>query len=202
MPNWCENILIVGHGDQKMLSRFRRGYESGDLGQEFLPMPAEYHKDEKWHAWRTTHWGTKWAFGQGDHGWPPVEVDGKVEVRFDTAWSAPFEFYLELRRLGYDINATFYEPGMCLCGGVLDDESRVFSIDCWNPTCVRRFIDRDLVELFAIDDGSLYDDEQGLCEHDDKPWFQAGPLAKTVDDRRAFRARAKAIMADMRARRP
>jgi hypothetical protein len=185
MPNWCENVLVVGHADPNMVERFLKGYESGDLGQEFVPMPAEYLEDQRWYDWRVDQWGTKWKFGQGDYGRAPVQREGKVEVRFDTAWSPPHGLYLELRRLGFDIDASCYEPGVAFCGRVLGDECTSYGIDCWNPECVRRFIDRDLVDLFSIDDGCLYDEES--CEHDETPWFDVHSLEHVVASCRAAR---------------
>lgn len=198
MPNWCENVLVVGHADQKMLRRFVRGYKSGNLGQEFVPMPPEFEEGEKWYDWRIMNWGTKWDFGQGDYGRPPVRRDSKVEVRFDTAWSPPLGFYFELRRLGFEIDASFYEPGVGVCGRVIGDEVRSFGIDCWDPACIRRFVDRDLVEGFSIDDGSMLDEED-TCEHGDEPWCELSNLEETVAKHRDVWAKVQGVFADSRA---
>jgi len=185
MPNWCSNILVVGHGDQKLLRRFLRGYRKGKLAQEFLPMPPEYKKDSRWHDWRVLNWGVKWDFGQGENGAPPVQRDGEVEVRFSTDWTPPIEFYLEMRLLGFDINAAFYEPGVGFCGRVRNDEFEDFGIRCWKPDCVRRFIASDLVELFGIHDDSTQDPgDEGVCDHGNEPWRDAGTLQMTVESNR------------------
>lgn len=184
MPNWCENVLVVKHNDEKMARRFVRAYKRGKLGQEFLPMPRECGEGDKWHDWRIANWGTKWDFGQGDDGWAPVRRNDKIEVRFNTAWSPPLGLYLELRRLGFDVDASFYEPGAGVCGRVIGDEIRSFGIDCWNPACVRRFIDRDIVKSFSIDDGSMLDEED-TCGHGDEPWREVHKLQETVAKHRA-----------------
>ena len=194
MPNWCENIVVIGHPDQKMQERLVGAYERGKLGQEFLPMPEEYHKDARWYDWRNANWGTKWDFGQGEHGCPPVHRDGRVELRFDTAWLPPFQFYLELRRLGFDIDVSYYEPGVGGCGRIVNDDHRCFGIDCWNPDCVRRFVDPDLVERFAIDEGSRHDEEDGPCAHGDEQWFDTSSLEETVMGYRDLRAKHDAML--------
>lgn len=195
MPNWCENILVIGHPDQKMQKRLVGAYKRGKLGQEFLPMPDEYLKDGRSCEWRFTNWGTKCDFGQGTHGRQPVQRGGRVELRFDTAGSPPLELYLELRRLGFEIEASYYEPGAAFCGRVLNDDHRCFGIDCWNPACVRRFIDPDLVERFAMDDGSLHDEEGEPCDHGDESWMETSSLEESVASRRSFLAMANAMWA-------
>ncbi len=180
MPNWVDNILVIGHPDKEMQKRLLGAYRRGKLGQEFVPMPDEYLKDDRWHDWRNVNWGTKWDMGEGQYGRPPGQRGDKLELRFDTAWSPPFALYLELHRLGFDIDASYYEANVAGCGRILNNDHRGFGIDCWNPVCVRRFIDPDLVERFAIDDSGHYDEEDDPCDHGDEPWLETDTLDQLV----------------------
>ena len=39
-----------------------------------------------------------------------------MSISFDTAWSPPIQLYDRLVELGYDVDATYFEPGMGFCG--------------------------------------------------------------------------------------
>jgi hypothetical protein len=41
MPNWCNNTLEISHPDIKMMRRVVKGYNRGQLLNEFIPVPPE-----------------------------------------------------------------------------------------------------------------------------------------------------------------
>lgn len=119
MPNWCMNQLTLEHEDKSMIERFEKAFNENRSCQEFLPQPEGI--GEGWYEWCLANWGTKWDFGCD--GAPPVKADGnKFVCSFDSAWTPPVCLYRELDRLGYKVNAIYFEPGCAFCGEWKDGE--------------------------------------------------------------------------------
>lgn len=129
MPNWCLNKLTVSHTDKTAMDRFVAAYNKGTLCQEFLPMPEGYVENGKWYDWCVSNWGTKWDVG-ADEGTEKEERYGlkatvvpwsdkntiEASCSFDSAWAPPVGLYDKLVDLGYDVHASYFEPGMAFCG--------------------------------------------------------------------------------------
>lgn len=127
MPNWCLNKLTISHEDRSKVMEFVHAYKEGKTCDHYLPVP----RDEKgelitdtnspnyWYNWCVNNWGTKWDIGcENDqaHGLKPTRVGNQVTVTFDSAWSPPIKLYEELDKLGFMVDATYFEPGMAYCG--------------------------------------------------------------------------------------
>jgi hypothetical protein len=120
MPNWCLNNITVEHEDSAMVDRFEKAYNEGKTCEEFLPVP----KDENgrifdgWYDWCVNNWGTKWDVGgqPEHHGLKATRVGNQVSASFDSAWAPPVGLYDKLFELGYNVKATYWEPGMAYCG--------------------------------------------------------------------------------------
>ena len=127
MPNWCLNKLTVSHTDKAAMDRFVAAYNKGTLCNEFLPMPEDI--GEGWYGWCIENWGTKWDVG-ADEGTEREEFHGlkatvvpwndkntvEASCSFDSAWAPPIGLYHKLVMLGYDVHASYFEPGMGFCG--------------------------------------------------------------------------------------
>ena len=137
MPNWCLNKLTVSHTDKAAMDRFVAAYNKGKLCDEFLPVPRtedgeliidQTHPDY-WYDWCVNNWGTKWDVG-ADEGTEKEERYGlkatvvpwsdkntiEASCSFDSAWAPPVGLYEKLVELGYDVHASYFEPGMGFCG--------------------------------------------------------------------------------------
>ena len=119
MPNWCMNKLTVSHTDVSMVDRFEKVYNLGKACEEFLPLP----EGEDWYGWQIDNWGTKWDIGadmgtdrEEYHGLKATRVGNQVNCSFDSAWAPPVGLYDKLVELGYDVKASYFEPGMSFCG--------------------------------------------------------------------------------------
>lgn len=147
MPNWCSNGITLRHADPAMLDRVIKGKEG--LLMEFLPTPQDLldtvagfpgqdkeaahlaqmdrnvalygYKD--WYDWNIANWGTKWDFALEN-----IErVDANtVTAAFDSAWAPPTGAYEKLCALGFEIEAMYYEPGMCFVGKWTGNEDDYF----------------------------------------------------------------------------
>jgi hypothetical protein len=121
MPNWCANKLTVEHDDLVMLDRFVRAYNAGTVCNEFIPKPKDI--GDGWFDWCVTNWGTKWDVGadvgterEERHGLRATVVGNQANCSFDSAWSPPIGLYEKLVELGYNVKASYWEPGMAFCG--------------------------------------------------------------------------------------
>lgn len=146
MPNWCNNNLTLEHDDPAMITRAKEALDRGEFLNEFIPVPQDlkdtvsgFHGDgeeqrkleaqtrrnvEKygygnWYDYCCGEWGTKWDVG-GD-GQTDIHPDGRMlHTSFDSAWAPPVNAYEKLEKLGFRVNAMFYESGMCFAGSYED----------------------------------------------------------------------------------
>ena len=134
MPNWCMNHLTISHKDMDMIKKFDKAYREDWTIETFYPTPrdpgdptmlmgegksfsAGENATNNWYHWRIANWGTKWDIGCKDgYGMEPTIVDNELTVTFDSAWSPPLGFYERLHTLGFDVQASYFEPGMSFAG--------------------------------------------------------------------------------------
>lgn len=154
MPNWCNNNLVLEHDDPEMIRRAHAAFERGELLNEFIPVPEDLKitagflgsGDEQkelerktaenvakygygnWYDYCIGEWGTKWDVG-GD-GQSDVHPDGKMmHASFDSAWSPPVNAYEKLEKLGFRVEAQFYESGMAYAGSYSDGNCDEFNLE-------------------------------------------------------------------------
>ena len=109
------NNLTVEHDDPAMVDRFEKAYNAGNTCNEFIPMPEDIGDD--WYNFCVNNWGTKWDFGGAGHrGLDATRVGNQVSCTFDSAWAPPVGLYEKLVELGYNVKASYWEPGMGFCG--------------------------------------------------------------------------------------
>ena len=134
MPNWCANNVTITHDDPAKLTELVDAYKRGELMEHYLPTPRDPDDPTKllgegkpvtllgedWYNWRFSNWGTKWDVGGEDALVARYELN-EVVLSFDSAWSPPIEFYQFLTdEHGFDIRASYFEPGMGFCGDWID----------------------------------------------------------------------------------
>jgi hypothetical protein len=143
MPNWCSNALTLSHDSFDALADFCNAYNDDKTCEHHLPQPEDI--GDEWFDWRVSKWGTKWDFGaEGKKA--TINPNKTVSVFFTTAWSPPIGLYKELVRRGFDVDATYFEGGMCFYGHFSNN----------NDTCNEfRGLDDipdDIVETFGLAD--------------------------------------------------
>lgn len=121
MPNWCCNKLTVEHDDPAMVERFVNAYNKGKTCNEFIPKPDDI--GDGWYDWCINNWGTKWDIGadvgtdkEERYGLKATVVGNQASCSFDSAWAPPTGLYEKLVELGYNVKASYFEPGMAFCG--------------------------------------------------------------------------------------
>ena len=120
MPNWCSNTLVLQHTNPAMITRAAEAIERGGLFEEFVPLNVwDYNQ-------AVAKWGTKWDASN-------LEIidryENSVSASFDTAWSPPINFYDELLAQGFEVHASYFEPGMGFVGRYIDGKEEEYDID-------------------------------------------------------------------------
>jgi hypothetical protein len=135
MPNWCSNNIVVTHAKPEKLQEFVDAYNNGAVCEHFMPQPKDLDSEDcfgpnGWYTWRCNNWGVKWDFGKEEHDSRAKIVNDEVSISFSTAWSPPIELYHHLQDEGYEIKATYWEPGMAFCGWYKDGEENTIEYTC------------------------------------------------------------------------
>ncbi len=128
MPNWCNNTLTLTHVEPSMIERAKRAFQDDKLLNEFIPVPSELLKGDGWYDYRVNNWGTKWDVGLGQ-GQINMDKEHTLGVSFFSAWSPPIAAYEKLSDLGFEIEATYYEPGMMFCGYWDNSNDELYQIE-------------------------------------------------------------------------
>lgn len=182
MPNWTSNGLTLKHADPAMIDRAQH---CKGLLMEFLPTPAPLietvsgwfgdtdrqaeleaqrarnvaqYGSPDWYDWNVKHWGTKWDFE-----FDSVERvdDNTLTARFDSAWSPPIEAYEKLEELGFEIDAKYYEPGMCFVGTYVTGLGECTFNYTAGAQDVRDEVGEELDDFFGISESMAeYDEEE------------------------------------------
>ena len=182
MPNWCNNGITLRHADPQMIERVLKGREG--LLMEFLPTPQELldtvagfvgedkqaaHEAQMksnlekygytdWYNWNIANWGTKWDFALDNL---ERQDPNTVSAAFDSAWSPPITAYERLLELGFEIEAFYYEPGMCFVGKWVDGEDECFEYGGQTSDTVRDYIGEELDDYWCIsEEMAQYEDEE------------------------------------------
>ena len=191
MPNWCNNSLTLKHTDPAMIKRAFDALEKGAFLNEFVPIPESLHivagrvgdgieqealeAQEKlneaqhgyknWYDFCTNEWGTKWDVG--DEGSQTLVNENELTTYFDSAWSPPTGAYAKLQDLGFEVEAYYYESGMCFAGIYDENGDDFYNIE-GSSESVRENIPQVLDEMFNISENiAEYEDENQEIELND-----------------------------------
>jgi hypothetical protein len=174
MPNWCSNSVTLSHDNPEMIARAVKGYLASSLINEFLPCPQElidtiagsYGDEDKqrelelkqkanfekygakdWYDWSIANWGTKWDVGGDEY---TQANPNTCRFSFESAWAPPIQFFEHLESLGFQVEAMYYEPGMCFCGIYSDGFDEYYEYSDMDSTDVATHIPSQLDEEFSI----------------------------------------------------
>lgn len=203
MPNWCSNVITLGHDDPAMILRAKEAFANGNFLQEFIPVPNELCTDgasshggphaekndairaankakygfESWYDWSIANWGTKWDVGNGSgiNTWD----DHELVAYFDSAWSPPITAYEKLEEQGFRIYATWYEPGSAFAG--IYDECGVTDYDLsgMDSQDVQNELPQELDEQFGISESMAEWEREN--EDEVTTWYKEGVEATGLE---------------------
>ena len=103
MPNWCMNNLDISHDNEMVVKNMIARLEAmeqddyGDYNGLLRCLDPRYEYREACYV--------DWT-----------ETDDGISISFSTAWEPPIEVYEELENQEWQVNASFYEPGLDFAG--------------------------------------------------------------------------------------
>lgn len=110
MVTACSNTVSFFHDNIDMINRIKKSIKDKKLFKEFVPDLVSGEEDN-------VYSGTK----GNAHDVMEIEIfDNKIEMCFDTNWSAPSNFYDKMWELGFKIDATYI---------IFDEECGYFHTD-------------------------------------------------------------------------
>ncbi len=196
MPNWCNNNLVLEHDDPAMITRAYDALERGEFLSEFIPVPEDLQivagsvgdpveqkelerktakNREKygygnWYDYCCGEWGTKWDVG--GQGQSDIHPDGRMlHTSFDSAWSPPVNAYEKLEKLGFRVEAQFYEGGMAFAGTYSDGNCDELNLEGMTADEIEQDYP-DLDECFGISESMREYEEEN--EEELTSWIKDG----------------------------
>ena len=159
MPNWCENNCTIYGSTDKMneLENVLIGYIDHDRDFFGYYVPVEGDKNVIDVIGQSNVWGTKWE----PDIWDWSRDDNVITISMNTAWGPPIQFYEQMEeKYDFEIEASYYEPGMCFVGYYGGDH---FDYAAMDSEEVRSEIPKDLDEMYGISDYlEEYEEEERL----------------------------------------
>jgi hypothetical protein len=193
MPNWCNNVLELGHEDPAMLERAKDALNRGEFLNEFIPVPpelqivagrvgddtdpkqieleaAEKSNREKfgyatWYDFCVNEWGTKWDVG-GDGMTCEIE-NGRISTSFDSAWAPPCAAMDKLMDMGFSVRLYYYESGMCFAGIYDENGDDYYDLGGMNSDQVAEDLPSVLDDMFCISEGMAEWEEENAEEENE-----------------------------------
>ena len=151
MPNWCENRVIIT-GDVKVLTAIKEAADRGGLLEHLAPI-GEYD-----YGVACTEWNTKWEVHDVEANLFEDGNTSNLHLGFQSAWSPPTGAYdTGADRLKINVEASFYEPGMCYIGEYDSalDINNTYSVEFSNEDW-KESIPTELIEEFDLDGEYTY----------------------------------------------
>lgn len=175
MPNWCNNVVVIGHSDRAKMEQLAKAVREGNFCEYVIPVPEslkitagrvgddndpkqialeaaekaniQEHGYAHWYDFCVARWGTKWEVKLFDVDNVEVDDHNQIHLSFDSAWSPPIGIYEALVDDGFNVEAAYYEPGCAFAGKFMNSED--FSVSTES-------LDRDELREFLGD--ALYDE--------------------------------------------
>jgi hypothetical protein len=189
MPNWCNNRVVISHEDTTKLEALATAIREGKFCNHVIPVPESLHivagrvgddNDPKqieleaqekanlethgystWYDFCVARWGTKWDIDPYD----PADVqikDNTIEFGFDSAWAPPIGIYAELVEQGFEVEATYYEPGMAYVGRWYMGDDDCIEYGGETSATVRELIGDELDDEYSISECMAEYEEENL----------------------------------------
>jgi len=148
MPNWNSNLLTVTSDDPELMAKIKDAAEKSAESDSFfnLLVPRPESEEGDWYSWNVNNWGTKWDTNVNIID----QSDNEIVLSFDTAWSPPIGFYAALEEMGFEVDAFYYEPGMCFAGRYMDGTDDYYEYSGMNSEEVKELLPMELDECFCI----------------------------------------------------
>lgn len=154
MANWCSNDVIITGKNRERLQEIVEGAMNGNFLKTVMPLEeGEY---------QTAVWGTKWDV---DCDIVEMNSEDSIYLSFASAWSPPIGVYEKLVDEGFEVEASYFEPGMCIVGWWSNDTEEEYDYSNETSETVREFIGEELDDRYGVSE--LYEN----WEDEDDEYF-------------------------------
>lgn len=121
MPNWCQNRVTITHSDPILSSKLKKIDGENFFGTLYPLDDENLHPGES-NDLHIRLWGTKWDVTA----YITKISENGITVEFSSAWTPPIAFYDFLVKMGYSVNAKYFECGIGYAGIYNDGEDTEF----------------------------------------------------------------------------
>ena len=209
MPNWCNNVVEIGHEDPAKLKALVEAYNDAKFCSYAIPVPAslnivagrvgddadpkqieleaqeksnlEVHGYSNWYDFCVNEWGTKWDVGGDGDRIELEEGQDNTTLDFDSAWAPPLGVYQALMAQGFSVRAYFYESGMCFAGIFDENGEDFYELNDMRSDEVADALPKDLDNMFCISEG-IAEWEEDNAEDELHTWVVEGAEAKKANN--------------------
>jgi hypothetical protein len=207
MPNWCNNRVSIYHEDRSKVEALVEAIKEGKFCNHVIPVPEdlqivagrvgddsdpaqqELERNTKanlekygvanWYDFCVNYWGTKWDIDPYDPEDVKIDEHGAIEFGFDSAWSPPVGIYEALVEQGFEVEATYYEPGMAYVGRYDNGYDECIEFSGETSATVRDVIGEDLDDEYGISESMAeYEDEN---KDELELWYEEGVEKKGLE---------------------
>jgi hypothetical protein len=210
MPNWCNNVVEIGHEDPAKLKALVEAYNDAKFCSFAIPVPAslnivagrvgddadpkqieleaqeksnlEVHGYSNWYDFCVNEWGTKWDVGGDGDRIELEEGQDNTTLDFDSAWAPPLGVYAALMEQGFSVRAYFYESGMCFAGIFDENGEDFYELNDMRSDEVADALPKDLDNMFCISEGIAQWEEDNEEEDELHTWVVEGAEAKKAGE--------------------
>jgi hypothetical protein len=210
MPNWCNNVVEIGHEDPAKLKALVEAYNDAKFCSYAIPVPAslnivagrvgddadpkqieleaqeksnlEVHGYSNWYDFCVNEWGTKWDVGGDGDRIELEEGQDNTTLDFDSAWAPPLGVYQALMEQGFSVRAYFYESGMCFAGIFDENGEDFYELNDMRSDEVADALPKDLDNMFCISEGIAQWEEDNEEEDELHTWVVEGAEAKKAGE--------------------
>jgi len=210
MPNWCNNVVEIGHEDPAKLKALVEAYNDAKFCSFAIPVPAslnivagrvgddadpkqieleaqeksnlEVHGYSNWYDFCVNEWGTKWDVGGDGDRIELEEGQDNTTLDFDSAWAPPLGVYAALMAQGFSVRAYFYESGMCFAGIFDENGEDFYELNDMRSDEVADTLPKDLNDVFCISEGIAQWEEDNEEEDELHTWVVEGAEAKKAGE--------------------
>jgi hypothetical protein len=196
--------VVISHEDTAKLEALVGAIKEGKFCNHVIPVPESLHivagmvSDEaeqkkleedtarnievhgygNWYDFCVDRWGTKWDIDPYDASDVQIK-DNTIEFGFDSAWAPPIGVYAELVDQGFEVEATYYEPGMGFVGRWYYGNDEYYEIGGETSETVRDVIGDELDEEYGISESMAQYEE--MDKDQTTQWYEEGVESKGLE---------------------
>lgn len=169
MPNWCSNSLTITSTKKRIdhISKELDACEGKSFFDIFVENAEEAGEGDDWYTYNLGAYGCKWNCDASD--WFITEgiTGDQITITFDSPWGPPTSLYDSIFDDETDVEAEYFEPGMCFVGSYFNGSDSYYEYSGLSSEEVYDAIPANLVDSWGIYD-MIAENEANEIEEEDE----------------------------------